>query len=262
MTEAARDPSRERSLRQRSGTCGAWIDDGDDLHARALQIKRCCISRVIVGENDGPRAGANGILIDVGAHRSGQHDVWPIVIRENQRSLDRACREHHLPSTDQPHRLPNPGYRRLGQVIGDALDNGDEVMVVIAECGGAAQKANLRQSTQLGERRRQPRLRWRIAKGRVLARQRASECRHFVHKNDACPGPAGGKRRGEAGGTASHHEHIAMRVALFVMIGIGFFRDVAHSGGVADEMLIEPPRTFRAHKGLVIEPRRQQRRRE
>jgi len=44
VAEAARDPSRERSLRQRSGTSGARIDDGDDLCAGALQIKRCPVS--------------------------------------------------------------------------------------------------------------------------------------------------------------------------------------------------------------------------
>src|SRR5260221_199565 len=66
-----------------------------------------------------------------------------------------------------------------------------------------------------------------------LARQRAAELEPLVGEQHARAGARSGARRGEAGGTAADHQHVDLRVAMLVMIGIGQARRAAEPRGLA-----------------------------
>ncbi len=102
MAEAAVDTSLGRALRESSRAPRARIQDRDDCDAGAPQIESRRVCGVVVGGDYRADAGADGVLVDIGAHGTGQHDVRAVVIGEDERSLDGTGRQHDLPGADLP----------------------------------------------------------------------------------------------------------------------------------------------------------------
>ena len=109
-----------------------------------------------------------------------------------------------------------------GQVIGDALAEPDQVVREIAEGRRARQQRHVRRARERGERVREPLpARLSVDRRRRLVQQRAAELGLLVAEHDPRAGLRRGERRREARGTRADDEHVAMRVALRIAIGIG-----------------------------------------
>ena len=89
----------------------------------------------------------------------------------------------------------------------------------------------------------------------TAASRRVSACSSA--RMTRAPGAAGGECRGETGGPAAHHQHVAMGEGLAVAIGVGRFRRLAEARGTADEILVFHPEARRPHEGLVVEAGRE-----
>ncbi len=199
-------------------------------------------------------------MIDIGARGAGEHDVRTVIVGEDERPLDGAGRQHDLLGADLPQYLARDMKRRLNQMVGDTLDDGDEIMIVIADCRRTPDEHYLLHLSQLGESGGEPVLRRNVVKSGALATERAAKLGHLVDEENARPGLSGSEGGGKAGRAATDDEDIAMRVTLLVVIGVGSIGGAPHPGGAADEMLIELPRALRPHESLVVEASGQQRR--
>ena len=93
-----------------------------------------------------------------------------------------------------------------------------------------------------------------------LGEQRAAQQRPVLRQDHPGAAAPGGERRREARGPAAHDQHVAMRVAMLVTIGIRLARGLAQARGGADHALVDiAPPGARPHEGLVVEAGRQQR---
>ena len=102
------DAGSAHALGQLAARRGPRIDDRGDFDAGGDEAQRRPVRAVVVGEHDGLRAGLHAVAIDVGGHRGGQHHAGTIVVREDERALHRARREHHLLRAHAPDALARP----------------------------------------------------------------------------------------------------------------------------------------------------------
>ena len=191
-------PAAWASRGKRAREPRAKVDHG---HGRAggVQIERGPIGAIVVGQHDRAPAGEHGLTVEIAADRAGQHDARAVVAGEHQRPLERAGREHDLPGPDLPEPLAGQVRGRgRPQVVGDPLDQGEVVVVVVAECRGAGQHAKLRQGLELGPNSGEPGGRWMIRPARRAARRRAAaparpaaRARRRGRRQARPPGPPG-----------------------------------------------------------------------
>ena len=62
-----------------------------------------------------------------------EHRAWKIIVGVRNAPLDCACGEHDGFGANHPQPLARKMRRRIRQMIGDAFDRSDEIVVVIAE---------------------------------------------------------------------------------------------------------------------------------
>ena len=132
---------------------------------------------------------------------AGQHDAGPVVAVEDQRPLDGAGRQHDLLRPHPPQALARLVGRRQRQVVGDALEQGQIVVVEIAEGGGAAQDGDLGQRLELGHGSLQPGIVGapvEVGERAALAQQRAAELGLALGQDHPRAAAAGGQRRHQA----------------------------------------------------------------
>ncbi len=213
-----------------------------------VKVERRAIGGVVRGDDDGAAAAAHAVAVEVGARRVGQHHARPVVAREHQRPLDRARREHHLLRAHLPQPLARQARVGVGQMVGDALRQPDQVVREIAEGGGARQqrrRAGCAPASRPCPRaigapacpRLWPRCRRAASRRAPPARRTGSRARR--HR----PRPA--RRRGRP----ARRRPPARRNARSgsVAVGIGQRRGAAEAGHRADERLVErAPRPFAA----------------
>jgi hypothetical protein len=98
------------------------------------------VGGVIIREHHDLPARQHSVAIDVGPHGPRQHDSRPIIVREHEGALNRACRQHRLFCPDPPQPLAGhigAGARRL--VVRDPLQGNEVIVVVVAGAGGSGQ---------------------------------------------------------------------------------------------------------------------------
>ena len=109
-------------------------------------------------------------------------------------------------------------------MVGDALGQGQIVVVEIAERGGAAQDGDLGQRLELGHDSLQPVVAGAAVEVReraALGQQRAAELGVALGQDHPRAAAAGGQRRHQPGRPAADHQHVAMRVPVQVAVGVG-----------------------------------------
>ena len=79
----------------------------------------------------------DAVAVEVGARRARQHDARTVVAVEDQRLLDRTLGQHDLLGPHLPQALARRARRQVGEVVGEALAEPDEVLVVVADRRGA-----------------------------------------------------------------------------------------------------------------------------
>ena len=145
------DAGRARRLRQRPRRLAAQIRDQLDGDARAFEIEGGAIGAVVRGSDDGAFADLDAILAAIAPRGVREHHARPVVIREDQGTLDGAGRQHDLARAH----LPEPLARAI--VIGDevcfrdALVEGDEILRVIAERLRSRHQAHVGRGKQRSE---------------------------------------------------------------------------------------------------------------
>ena len=108
-------------MRQRAVGARPEVGDHRDLDARRGEFERGAIGRIVRRRDDDARARLDAVARDQRPRRLGEHDPRPVVVGEDQRTLERAGRQHdalgaHLP---QPlARLPRIGR---GEMVGQPL---------------------------------------------------------------------------------------------------------------------------------------------
>ncbi len=197
----------------------------------------------------------------IAMRRAGQHHARPVVVREHQRLLDRPRGHDDRRGADGPEALARQVRRRLGEMVGDALDQPDRAVIVEPE-GGAArhQRHPIAEALQRCQPLRHPIDRRTALDRLVLAQQGAAEAVALVAQDDAGPGLGRGQSGAQPGRAAAHHQHVAEGVAALVAVGVGLRRRGAEPGGAADDPLIDRlPERGRPHEGLVVEAGREHR---
>ena len=239
---------------QRMVRRAAGVDHGRHPHARDGEIERGPIGVVAAREDRGIGARRHGEAVEIGADGARQHDAWPVVVGEGERPLDRPGREHHLAGADRPETLA----RAAG--IFPVFEQGDQIVVVVAERRGARQERHLGQARKLAQGALDPGERRGILDLLPLGQQPAAEARLLVDQDHPRPGTPGSERCREAGRPAADHQDVAMGVALVVAIGIGLQRRFAQARGAPDQALVDPgPERGRPFEGLVVEAGREDR---
>ena len=167
-----------------------------------------------------------------------------------------------LPGAHLPQPLARQVVAGAGEMVGDALDQADEILRVVAEGGRARQQPDIVHRGELRDASPAPRPsrpgRRSSRRSRSAARRRTPPARR---EDDAHAALGRRKRRREAGRAAAQHQHVAMGEARRIVVGIGLVRRDAEAGRRADVRLVERlPGRLRPHEGLVVEAGREERR--
>ena len=110
--------ARHLQLAWRPG--GAGIDDLD-LRARLGQGLRDRIGAVVVGRDRHALADQHGMAAQIDERRVGGHHAGPVIVRHDERALDRARRDHDPLRPDAPERVGGwratlPGADEIGVI--------------------------------------------------------------------------------------------------------------------------------------------------
>ena len=128
----------------------------------------------------------------------------------------------------------------IGEMLGDALDEADEILRVVAERSRARQHADIVHRGELRDRglRPGPAVRTVDLRARLEA-QRAAEFGLLVAEDDAHAGFGRRKRRRDAGSAAAQHQHLAMGEARRIVVRVGLVGRDAKTGRRADVRLVD-----------------------
>ncbi len=268
---AARHHRQARGTRRRDALARGprpRVDDAGDRHARVVQLERRPVGGVVRGHDHGAAAGPDTPAVQVAAGRVGQHHAGAVVVGKHQRALGRARRQHDMLRPDLPEPLARRARGHVRQMVGQALRQGDEVVVVVAEALRAGQQGRTAPG-EFGQRRRDPVDGRQAVDHRLrLAQQGAAELRLLVAQDRAAPGAGRRERCREPRRAAAHDQHVAMGEPVGIRVGIGLLRRHAQARRAADHGLeqLGPERRAldeaRTHEGLVVEARGEERRQE
>ncbi len=261
VAEENGDAGFAHQIDERRTVRAARIDDRTDGDTAATEIERDAIGRLVCREQNRAPSRRDAVAVEVGARRIREHHTRPVVAREHQRPLERAGREHHLGRAHLPQALARRVRPRSREVIGQTLRETEEIMRTVGEGGRADEPRDVRHRVELGERARDPGSTCDPVDRRVpVGEQRAAHLRLLVAQDDARVAAAGDQGSRETRGSCPHDQHLAMREAVQVAIGIGLARRASESRGAADQRFVAAaPGAARPHEGLVVKARRQQR---
>ena len=225
------------------------------MHARVVQFKSCLIGVVGYGEHNRAGAAFNTKPVQQYPRRARQHHTGAIIVGKNQGPLDGTRCQNHLFCPHLPQPLSHITRLGIGQMVGDALAQADKVLLIIAKGRGARQSPDVRVHGQNHENIQWPLISLTpVDSGRARAQKRAAKLRALVANDNIRAALRRRQRRRQSGRPRPHHQHIAMRKPVGVMIRIRFFGRVTKPGGTADDRLINRvPKQLREHKGFIIE---------
>ena len=238
----------------------AQINDRADRNTEPLEVKGRVVGRIVVGEEDNFALGCSGVNLGVFHQRVRQHDARHIIARKNNRPFNRAGGEDHLFGPYHPVPLARLAGTAAGLMIGDPLDGGKRIAVVTAPDMGSGQNAQVWKAGKgCNERGGESRHGLLINLARRMA-QRAADLWIFIRKHHIQPARSRRLRRLQSRRTRADDQNVAEGVHPLVAVRVGDKPRFSQACGAADEFLAEHPEfgvPERAHKGLVIEARRE-----
>ncbi|MCY1298147.1 hypothetical protein D9M70_476190 [compost metagenome] len=242
----------------------AAIDDGRHGNAGALQVEGRFIGRVMGGVDADLRADGDAEMVEIGAAGRSEHDARPVIVGKHHVPFDLAVGKDHLLGTHLPQPLARQRLVERRQMIGHPFDQADEIVVVVAEPGGAGQKRDVvHGGKRLGGLLRPVPAILAVDRRAAFIAQRTAHFRLFVADDYLGARLGGGKCCRKSGNPGTDDEHVAMGVAARIVIRIGFRRGDAETGRAADEGFIDRvPGGLRPHEGLVVEAGGEERRHE
>ena len=96
------DARGARGLGQRSLGLAAQIGDQLDTDARFLEVERGAVGAIVRGRDNDAVADLGAILKAIASRGIGEHHRRPVVVRKDERALDRASRQHHFARAHLP----------------------------------------------------------------------------------------------------------------------------------------------------------------
>ena len=145
-------------------------------------------------------------------------------------------------------------------MVGQRLAYGQEVVVVVTEYHAAPDDAHLGHPGQFLFSLAHPVLRRFAVDSALQAVRATTQMRAQLRQDHTCATAPGGECRRQPGHAAARHQHIAMDVLVHITVLVFLLRRGTETTGLADKTLVPHPGLGRPHKGLVIEPGREQRR--
>ena len=248
-----------RQAREQPGVdAGARVDDRHLLRAGPACVERAAVGVVVVGEHGHAPARKHRVLVGISANRRRQHHTGLVVVAKDQRPFDAASGHHDLPRPQLDQALAWQTGRGIGQVVGDAFGDRNQVVVVDAEDRAARQQAHITHRCELRDRLRRPARRRLVADLLVFPQQRTSQFGPLVSEHDARATARRRQRGRQSGSAAAGNQHVAMRELDRVVLGVLGQRRQAEPGRLADLALVEHPEPWRPHERLVVKARRHQ----
>ncbi len=233
---------------------GAGVGDGHHFQAGFLPVQGHAVGVVVVGGEHQLLARRHAVAAHVGGDRAGQHVARQVVVGVHQRPLVGAGGEHHALGAHAVHAVAHLAQRRgFAEVVGEALVDGEEVVVVVAVHRGARQQHDFRQRLQLGQHLRHPFGGGLAVEGLAGVQQAAAELFLLVGQDHPGAGARGSQGRGQAGGAGADHQHVAVAVHPVVAVRVDLGGRAAQARGLADVLLVRQPHGLRVHEGLVVE---------
>src|SRR5690606_33801235 len=235
----------------------ARVGHGRHLQTGVEPVEHHAVGVVVVGRQHQLLARSHAVATHVGGNRTGQHVARHVVVGVHQRALVGAAGQYHAPGADAVRALTGlPQRRDLAEVIGQALVNGEEVVVVVTVDRGAQQQGDVAHALQLGHRLRCP-LTGRLAvEGFAGVEQAAAELFLLVGENHPRAAAPGSQCGGQTGRAGADHQHVAVLVHLVVDVRIDLGGRTTQAGCLADVLRVGVPQVLRVHEGLVVEPGR------
>ena len=230
------------------------VDNRDDSGAALREINCGLIRRVVVRKHNDTPARRNRVAMQVGRNRRGHHDAGAIVVAKDQWSFESALGKNNLFRTHAPHALPNTRSFGLTQVIRAALNDSKKVVIVVAEYGTARQHRDIVHAIERCRGFVHPDA-CRLAVEKIITAKQAATRLVLLVRNHNSRARAGCSQcRHQACGSCAGNQYIAVRVSMFVGIGIGRGRRFAKSGRPTNQLLVEMPKRLGPHEGFVVKP--------
>ena len=177
-----------------------------------------CPGGVVVGGNYSLLPEPKSVTVEVAADGPSEHYARPIVVAEQQRPLDRACRMHDCAGARGHHHLTGRAAGGVRAGVVTALDERGALAVVKPKHGRAAQNLDLRQRLKFSDKAAAQDL------PSALDRCRAAGCRRAESPvrpaSRAQPAAPGGQRGGKAGGTRTNYQHVGEGMPCVIAVGI------------------------------------------
>ena len=242
---------------QRATRVVAGVGNGDHLQAGVVPVQRGAVGVVVVGRQHQLAARGHAVAAYVGGHGTGQHVARQVVVAVHQRALVGAGSQHHALGADAVYAVAYLADRgAVAEVVGEALVDGKEVMVVVAVDRGTWQQGHFRQAFQLFHHGADP-IGSRLAvEGFAGVEQAAAELFLLVSQDHAGTAAGCGQCSGQAGRASADDQHVAVLVHVVVAVRVVLQRRAAKARGFADVLLVSHPERFRVHEGFVVEARR------
>src|SRR5450830_1676360 len=234
----------------------AGIGDGDHLQAGIEPVQSHAIGVIVVDTQHKLLARGHAVTADVGRNGTGEHIARHVVVAVDQRTLIGTGRQDHTLGADPVDTLAHLANRRtVTEVIGKALVNGQEVVVVVAVDGGPWQQQHVRQAFQFGDDAGDPLGRRLAIEAFARIEQAAAELFLFIGQDHPGTATRGGQCGGQTGRAGTDDQHVAVLVHVVVGIRIVLGRRATEARGLADVLLVSHPERLRVHEGLVVETR-------
>ncbi|MNF69496.1 hypothetical protein D3C84_513820 [compost metagenome] len=233
------------------------VGDRDHLLTGVEPVEDHAVGIVVGGRQHQLAARCHAVATHIGGDSIGEHVARHVVVGIHQRPFVGAGGQHHTLGTHAMHALAYlPHGRDFAEVIGEALVDGEEVVVVVAVDRGARQQGDFRHLLQFGDGLGRPVAGRLAVEGFAGAQQAAAELFLLVGEDYPRTATPGGQCGGQTGGAAADHQHVAVLVHVVVAVRVVFLGRTAEAGGLADVLLVGQPEVLRVHEGLVVEPRR------
>ena len=232
----------------------AGIGHGDHLATGVEPIEHHAVGVIVVGRQHQLLARCDAIAAHIGGDGIGQHVAGYVVVGINQRTLMGASGQYNTTGTYTVQTLTRLAHgRHFAEVVGEALVNGEEVVVVVTVDRGTRQQGHFRHALQLGDGLGSPVGGRLVVEHLAGGEQAAAELFLFVGEDHPCTTATGSQGCGETGRAGTDHQHVAVLVQVVVDVRIVFLRRATETGSLTNVLLVGQPQVLRVHEGLVVE---------
>ncbi|MNL00265.1 hypothetical protein D3C87_1206930 [compost metagenome] len=244
---------------QRTTRIAAGVGDGHHLQAGIEPIQGNAVGVVVVGRQHQLLARCHAVTTHVSRDGAGEHVARHVVVTVDQWTLVSAGRQYHAIGADPVDALTHLANRcAVAEVIGEALVNGQEVVVVVAVDGGARQQQHVRGVLQFVDDAGHPLHRRLAVEAFAGVEQAAAELFLFVSQDHTGTAARSRQCSGQTGRAGADDQHVAVLVHVVVGVRIVLGRRTAKTGGLTNVLLVSHPERLRVHEGFVVEARRHQ----